>query len=171
MGSVLVGLLVVMLLLVLLLRSKKQDAKPGRRDARGKRVKSSLVSKKGISKKGISKKGASKKELAQKKASHKGSPQQQASDNSAESGDFRAVTIQARSGACKAAIALQDQVFLAREAPSLPLAGCNASNCGCRYQYLDDRRQEDRRSLYGLKHGAVIGGTDGNRRDPGDRRK
>ena len=166
MGSVLVGLLVVILLLVLLLQSKKKDAKPDRRDVKGKRVKSSPSSKKGISKK-----GASKKELSQKRVAHKGSLQQQASDNSAESRDFRAVTVQARSGACKAAIALQDQVFLAREAPSLPLAGCNAGNCGCRYQYLDDRRQEDRRSLYGLKHGAVIGGTDGNRRDPGDRRK
>jgi hypothetical protein len=157
MGSVILGIIVVGLLLVLLLlRSQQQDGKPGRRDARGKRVKSPPASKKAISK---------------KKASQKVSPQQRPSDGSAGSKDYRAVTIQAKLGACKAAIALQDQVFLAREAPSLPLAGCNASTCSCRYNHLYDRRQDDRRSPYGLKHGAVIGGTEGNRRDPSDRRK
>jgi hypothetical protein len=157
MVKVLLGLIVVVLLLVLLLRGKKpekQDVKPGRQHATGKRVKSPPVSKR-----------------TSQKVALKAPQQQKPSSSRAASSDYRAVTVKTRLGACNAAIALQDQIFLAREAPSLPLAECDVGNCACRYRYLDDRRQDDRRTPYGLKHGAVVGGTEGNRRDPGDRRK
>jgi hypothetical protein len=36
--------------------------------------------------------------------------------------------------------------YLSKEAPSLPLAGCNAALCQCRYTHHDDRRHELRRA-------------------------
>lgn len=85
--------------------------------------------------------------------------------------DWHSVTILSSFGACDAAKLLQDRVFLATDAPSLPLPECDHSSCRCRYEYLDDRRQEDRRSPYGETHGAQIGSNDSNRRKPGNRRK
>ncbi len=85
--------------------------------------------------------------------------------------DWRSVTILSTFSSCDAARSLEGQVFLSTEAPSLPLADCDHANCRCRYEYLDDRRQEDRRSLYGERHGAQIGSNVDNRRQPGDRRE
>ena len=48
--------------------------------------------------------------------------------------------------ACAAAHALRDRRFLSREAPALPLTGCSAGECTCRYQHHDDRRQAVRRA-------------------------
>lgn len=83
---------------------------------------------------------------------------------------YQSVRIKTRLGACNPAIALQDQVFLASEAPPLPLTECDVEQCACRYIYLDDRRQEDRRTPFGQEHGAVAGGGD-NQRDGEDRRQ
>ena len=48
--------------------------------------------------------------------------------------------------ACAAAYALRDRRFLSREAPALPLTGCSAGECTCRYQHHDDRRHAVRRA-------------------------
>ncbi len=48
--------------------------------------------------------------------------------------------------ACAAALALRDRRFLSREAPALPLTGCSAGECTCRYQHHDDRRHGVRRA-------------------------
>lgn len=58
---------------------------------------------------------------------------------------YAAVKVMPAPGACKAAKRLSEQVYLAAEAPPLPLPGCTLE-CNCRYQYLDDRRQADRRA-------------------------
>lgn len=84
---------------------------------------------------------------------------------------YSAVSIKTRLGACNAAIAAQDKIFLSTAAPSLPLAECDVEECACRYVYHDDRRQEDRRSPFGENHGAQHGGAEGNRREGEDRRK
>lgn len=42
--------------------------------------------------------------------------------------------------ACAPAQAMRDQVFLASEAPTLPLAQCDATHCQCRYAKTSDRR-------------------------------
>jgi hypothetical protein len=97
-------------------------------------------------------------------------PAKPASRSLKQGNGFSSVTILSGFSACEAAKALQDQVFLATDAPSLPLTDCDNSHCRCRYDYLDDRRQEDRRSPYGENHGAQIGSNDSNRRHPGDRR-
>jgi len=48
--------------------------------------------------------------------------------------------------ACAEACALRDRRFLSREAPVLPLKGCNLSPCDCRYEHHDDRRKGVRRA-------------------------
>jgi len=48
--------------------------------------------------------------------------------------------------ACAAAYALRGRRFLSREAPALPLTGCSAGECGCRYEHHDDRRHALRRA-------------------------
>lgn len=59
---------------------------------------------------------------------------------------WAAVKVRPQGMNCAAARRLADSVFLASEAPPLPLPGCRAGRCDCRYQYLDDRRQGERRS-------------------------
>ncbi len=85
--------------------------------------------------------------------------------------DWHSVTILSSLNACEAAKAIEGEVFLATEAPSLPLAACDHATCRCHYEYLDDRRQEDRRSPYGERHGARLGSNAGDRRQPGNRRE
>lgn len=58
---------------------------------------------------------------------------------------FLSVTIHSRANACEAVRALASTRFLAKEAPRLPLEDCTVSNCQCRYEHYDDRRDEDRR--------------------------
>ena len=41
---------------------------------------------------------------------------------------------------CDQAAKTADQVFLSSESPTLPLEGCTAKQCSCRYIHLDDRR-------------------------------
>jgi hypothetical protein len=53
---------------------------------------------------------------------------------------WRAVTIEAGPGRCAQAEAILGRRFLAKEAPPLPLPGCDAQNCQCRYKHLEDRR-------------------------------
>lgn len=81
---------------------------------------------------------------------------------------YQAVSIKTRLGACDAAIKMQDEVFLAADAPPLPLSSCDVDTCSCRYVYLDDRRQDDRRSPFGERTG--VSGPSGERREGDDRR-
>jgi hypothetical protein len=66
-------------------------------------------------------------------------------------GRFGAVEIHTRGGCCEAARALEGRRFLAMQAPALPLPGCTATQCACKFGKLADRRTEDRR----LEHGAI----------------
>lgn len=70
--------------------------------------------------------------------------------NADGSGRFRALSIRIGPAACEAARSLHGARFLASaEAPSLPLAGCNAEQCHCRLVHHRDRRTgDDRRSPY-----------------------
>ena len=57
---------------------------------------------------------------------------------------------------CKDAKALSGKRFLMRNAPVLPLKGCNLPVCNCRYVKYEDRRQEPRRdSEYGIRSSFV----------------
>lgn len=70
------------------------------------------------------------------------------------SNPWYAVRLQAGHDCCDSITYVQDKVYLANEAPSLPLSSCQQSTCRCTYQHFDDRRQELRRdpySEYGLR--------------------
>jgi hypothetical protein len=58
---------------------------------------------------------------------------------------YASVEIRPRSGACAAAHALAGQLFLAQQAPALPLDGCTKTRCDCTFAKRSDRRTDDRR--------------------------
>jgi hypothetical protein len=60
---------------------------------------------------------------------------------------YHAVSIVAPAGACEAARQVKGQRFLAKDAPPLPLRGCQlgAGTCHCGYKHHDDRRVKARR--------------------------
>jgi hypothetical protein len=58
---------------------------------------------------------------------------------------WHAVAIVPTPTACAAAQACKDKRFLSAEAPRLPLKGCDAARCDCRYGHFDDRRRGPRR--------------------------
>ncbi len=53
---------------------------------------------------------------------------------------------------CKAVKTLHGKRFLAADAPSLPVKGCNQEHCHCDYVHHEDRRVEVRRSDVGIQH-------------------
>ena len=59
---------------------------------------------------------------------------------------YHAVTVRALASGCDAAKALADKIYLACEAPKLPLEECDAAVCKCKFKHHPDRRQEIRRA-------------------------
>jgi hypothetical protein len=64
---------------------------------------------------------------------------------------YHAVAIAKSSIACTASAKVVGRRYLSKEAPLLPLAGCTASLCNCRYVHYADRRSEDRRFPFGVR--------------------
>lgn len=62
------------------------------------------------------------------------------------SNPYHAVSIRSAMNDCGVARELGGRRFLASEAPKLPLEGCTAATCTCRYAHHDDRRAGPRRS-------------------------
>jgi len=58
---------------------------------------------------------------------------------------YHSVTLAPGLRSCAAVAALRKRRFLSREAPVLPLKGCDRNDCECRYQHHDDRRDNHRR--------------------------
>jgi len=58
---------------------------------------------------------------------------------------FHAVSVQPGPSACQTARDCAEKRFLSAEAPTLPLAGCDATRCNCRYLHHQDRRTGARR--------------------------
>ena len=69
---------------------------------------------------------------------------------------------------CAMAKSLEDQVFLAREVPPLPLAYCSESSCTCHYLFEGDRRSGLDRRAELARVGAMLSGFE-RRRSPGRR--
>jgi hypothetical protein len=85
---------------------------------------------------------------------------------------FHAVSIRVGSGACTAAMGMQGERFLANEAPQLPLPGCDAADCQCRFIHFKDRRATDeRRNPYRGTMGVATGNLRREQRTGKDRRK
>jgi hypothetical protein len=87
--------------------------------------------------------------------------------------EFHAVSIKCEMDACGHAKDLSGQRFLAGAAPRLPLPGCKASDCKCRFIHHKDRRaHKDRRSPFapgGM--GTATGAYTAEQRHGKDRRK
>ena len=63
---------------------------------------------------------------------------------------WRAVRVAPGLICCDAVSKLDGQVFLSRISPKLPLDGCDARDCRCKYVHLEDRRSGgDRRAALG----------------------
>lgn len=88
------------------------------------------------------------------------------------SSKYHAVSIKPGAYACSAANDLAGDRFLASEAPSLPLPGCDAADCDCHFTHHKDRRTgKDRRSPFTSGGIAAATGTfAGERRKGEDRR-
>jgi hypothetical protein len=90
--------------------------------------------------------------------------------NQSRTNAYRAVSVSSSTLACAGALKLKDKNFLVREAPELPLTGCSAANCRCRYNYHADRRSsEDRRLSFGAQQNLYS--LNSERRERHDRRK
>lgn len=84
---------------------------------------------------------------------------------------YRAVAVSAGlEDCCKTVSRLAGKRFLMRNAPALPLQGCDMAQCKCRYVKFEDRRQGPRRgSEFGIATTFVR--DDERRGDSGGRRK
>ncbi len=70
---------------------------------------------------------------------------------------FRAVGVRPGKDCCQGAVQMSDLRFLVGKAPKLPLPGCDAASCDCRYAHYSDRRREiDRRRTVASEGEAVV---------------
>jgi hypothetical protein len=60
---------------------------------------------------------------------------------------WRAVCIVPAEQSCVLARSMTQRRWLYAEAPRLPLPGCDARLCDCRYKHLPDRRTDERRRI------------------------
>ena len=82
---------------------------------------------------------------------------------------WRSVRIRSGLNACKAATSIKGRIFLAPDAPSLPLENCT-EDCRCHYVFMDDRRSgTDRRIELGQLGGLLPGYGSERRRFAGRR--
>lgn len=84
------------------------------------------------------------------------------------SNPWHAVSVIPGRGACESAKQALRVRFLSKEAPRLPLAGCQSRSCQCRYRHHDDRRRSLRRASDVLASGRYWPGKE--RRSSGGRR-
>jgi hypothetical protein len=66
-----------------------------------------------------------------------------------DSNPYHAVSVHPQKDCCQGAVQLAAKRFLSAKAPSLPLPGCDAAHCDCRYTHFSDRRSgfDRRRTL------------------------
>lgn len=73
---------------------------------------------------------------------------------------WHAVSIVPKPHACGKARGLYRLRFLSKDAPALPLAGCDARLCDCHYRHYEDRRREPRRASDVMGSGRYWTGTE-----------
>ncbi len=92
------------------------------------------------------------------------------SGNASADTKWRSVRVRPGLNACKRVEQITDQVFLAREAPVLPLPYCTEPECRCHYLFMDDRRSGLDRRVEMARLGYVFAGKGSDRRrSPGRR--
>lgn len=87
--------------------------------------------------------------------------------------NFRSLGIDAAVNCCQRAKNAAGQRYLIGLAPKLPIAGCNAEQCNCKYIHFADRRggYGNRRSLGSMKKNLTESGDRGERRNLKGRRR
>jgi hypothetical protein len=88
-----------------------------------------------------------------------------------EDSPYHAVAISCGMFTCEAARAQRGVRFLAKQAPNLPLAACDESDCTCKYVHYSDRRAASRRDaemgLPGFDHATERRDSPGRRKTDG----
>jgi len=82
--------------------------------------------------------------------------------------NYRCVEIRYLSDACEAVKQFGPKRFLPGEAPDIPVPGCDAAKCACRYVHHADRRHMGRRGPIAYQPPSSAGGE---RRIKRDRRR
>lgn len=102
----------------------------------------------------------------------RGRKERPARDNSVPSAPTGRSPIRFRAGAnaCNPAKQRAGELFQSNERPRLPLPGCQAQRCGCRFENVPDRRREQRRQQEERRETIRYEPDKGDRRK-GDRRK
>lgn|GEM_PF-2015961 len=62
---------------------------------------------------------------------------------------WHGVAINPSRGACVSARSLWNIRYLSKDAPPLPLTGCDAAVCRCHFRHYSDRRTQERRDIGG----------------------
>ena len=80
---------------------------------------------------------------------------------------FHSVSIVNDGSCCEQAETLSGKRFLSKDAPEIPMEECTMTQCQCRYQHHEDRRQigNDRRVEYGVTRELFGAFGEQNRRD------
>jgi len=86
---------------------------------------------------------------------------------------YHAVSVNFGPGACEQVLELGDKRFLPADMPRFPLAGCTSSNCQCKFEHYDDRRDpdSDKRAPTALRSELYTASGRPERRGTGGRRK
>lgn len=84
---------------------------------------------------------------------------------------YRSVTVKWNREACAAVKQLDGKRFIGSEAPSFPVPECDAEQCTCRYEFHDDRREDDRRLLHGMRHSLIAINGSEEKRSQAERRR
>ncbi len=83
---------------------------------------------------------------------------------------YRSVNITPGKNPCQAVLTYQNKDLLMHEAPTLPVPGCDAKLCGCKFLRYEDRRKDDRRAGQNTAATEILAEHD-NQRQRKDRRK
>jgi hypothetical protein len=86
---------------------------------------------------------------------------------------FQAVSVCSVSGGCRAAEQMLHKRFLVKQSPTIPLPGCKAQDCKCRYVRHHDRREKPRGRRLTLQRKGGIYDREGlreRREEPGRRK-
>lgn len=84
------------------------------------------------------------------------------------SDSYQCVEVRCGTDACDAVKKFEARRLLSGEAPEIPVPGCDAAECSCRYVHHKDRRHSERRN-HAAYHPPTAAG--GDRRTKRDRRR